>query len=159
MIPLDKSHSCLFLSDTFREKLLIRSRLMHLFLFSDKTCLIPITDALPALSTDSVNTTSLFVDGSRQPTHLFINVTFSHQSMYHVASVFSSSSFCFVWEFWNQKTPIIFFTWKFIYTFSDILSLDLQRSVLHRFVLSTQNKDLQCLVISATYSLGKSLFI
>ena len=71
MIPLDMSHTCLFLSDTFREKSLIRSHLMDLFLFSDKTCLIPITDALPALSTDSVNTTPLFVDGSRQPTHLF----------------------------------------------------------------------------------------
>ena len=75
MIPLDKSHTCLFLSDTFREKSLIRSHLMDLFLFSEKLspdfCLIPITDSLPALSTDSVNTTPLFVDGSRQPTHLF----------------------------------------------------------------------------------------
>ena len=118
MITMDKSHTCLFLSDTFREKSLIRSRLMDLFLFSDKTCLIPITDALPSLSTDSVNTTSLFVDESRQATHLFINVTFSHQSMYHVTSVFSSSSSCFVWEFWNQKTPIIFFYLKiYLYFF------------------------------------------
>ena len=153
MKPLDKSHTCLFFSDTFRENSFIRSRLMHLFLFRDKTCRIPITAPLPALITDLLNTTSLFVDGSdKLPTFSsiwhFLTSRFIMSYLYlvHHLPVLSGN--------FGIKRRLLFLTWKFIYGFSDILALELQSSVLHRFVSSTQSKDLQCLVISAVSSLG-----
>ena len=154
MIPLDKSHTCLFLSDTFREKSLIRSRLMDLFLFSDKTVarLLPNSHYRRSSCTEhwfgEHNST---VGWWEQTSYL------PFSSLWHFFTSRWIMSHMYLVLEW--KDAYHYYIWKFIYTFSDILSLDLQSSDLHRFVSSTQNKDLQCLVISAIYSLGKSLFI
>ena len=144
MIAMDKSHTCSFLSDTFREKSLIRSRLINLFRFSDKTVarLLPNSHYRRLSCTEhwfgEHNSTVCWWEQTSYPPFSSLRHFFtSRWIMSHLYLVLES------------KYAYHYYIWKFIYTFSDILSFDLQRPDLHRFVLSTQNKDLQCLVISA----------